>query len=76
MALSADDIDRNDSLAMIRRTEEYGVQLAVLSRRTGRLELELRRLLSGCCMVTEQYEAGRGTVYYWSGKPDSGRRSR
>ena len=68
MPLSADDIDRNDCLAMIRRAEEDGVPLSILSRRTGRLELELRRLLGDCCRITEQYEAGRGTVYYWSWK--------
>ncbi len=68
MALSADELDRQACIAMICSAEDRGAPLTVLARRTGRIGLELRRLIGDLAFVIEQYEPRRGTVYYWNGR--------
>lgn len=76
---SADTLARREALQAVWAAGELGIDRIRLASRLGLLQSEVSALLGDRRNVVEQYEAGRGIVYYWCGKPsrrDSGRRAR
>lgn len=64
---SGANIARREAVQAVWCAGEKGITRESLAVRLGILQSEAAALVSGVRFVTEQYEVGRGIVYYWSG---------